>query len=62
MTGNGGGVIVNVSSGAALRAREGWSAYCASKGALLMLSQAIHEEYRPDGVQAIGRASCRERV
>jgi NAD(P)-dependent dehydrogenase (short-subunit alcohol dehydrogenase family) len=45
------GTIVNMSSGAAYRALEGWSAYCASKAALVMLSRAIDLEYRPRGLR-----------
>jgi 3-oxoacyl-[acyl-carrier protein] reductase len=35
------GVIVNLSSGAAHRPVDGWSAYCASKAASLMLTQVL---------------------
>lgn len=40
-----GGVIVNLSSGAAHRPVEGWSAYCASKAALAMLTRSVFAEY-----------------
>lgn len=50
----GGGVIVNLSSGAAFRPLEGWSAYCASKAGLAMLTRSLHEEYGSAGVRAIG--------
>jgi len=36
-----GGTIVNVSSGAAHRPLEGWSAYCAGKAGLAMLTRSI---------------------
>lgn len=36
--------VVNVSSGAALNYLEGWSAYCASKAGLAMLTRAAAEE------------------
>ncbi len=36
-----GGTIINVSSGAAYRPLEGWSAYCAGKAALAMLTRSI---------------------
>jgi NAD(P)-dependent dehydrogenase (short-subunit alcohol dehydrogenase family) len=36
-----GGSIINVSSGAAYRPLEGWSAYCASKAGLAMLTRSI---------------------
>jgi len=45
------GLIVNMSSGAAYRPLEGWSAYCASKAALVMLSRATDLEYREQGVR-----------
>lgn len=38
------GVVVNISSGAAHRPLEGWAAYCASKAALWMQTQALHLE------------------
>lgn len=38
------GTIVNISSGAAYRPLEGWAAYCSSKAALLILTQALHLE------------------
>jgi 3-oxoacyl-[acyl-carrier protein] reductase len=49
-----GGTIVNVSSGAAHRALEGWSAYCASKAALAMLTKSIAEEYGGAGIRVYG--------
>jgi NAD(P)-dependent dehydrogenase (short-subunit alcohol dehydrogenase family) len=36
---------VNVSSGAASQALEGWSAYCAGKAALAMLTRSVHIEH-----------------
>ncbi|KAJ1986274.1 hypothetical protein GGI25_005132 [Coemansia spiralis] len=36
--------VVNVSSGAALRAYHGWAAYCASKAAVNMLTQSFATE------------------
>jgi len=50
----GGGTIVNVSSGAAHRALEGWSAYCASKAALAMLTKSVAEEYGRAGIRVFG--------
>ncbi len=50
----GGGVIVNISSGAAGRPLEGWSAYCAGKAGLAMLTRSLHLEYGPAGVRAYG--------
>jgi 3-oxoacyl-[acyl-carrier protein] reductase len=49
-----GGTIVNVSSGAAHRALEGWSAYCASKAGLAMLTKSIAEEYGATGIRVYG--------
>jgi NAD(P)-dependent dehydrogenase (short-subunit alcohol dehydrogenase family) len=46
--------IVNISSGAASRPLEGWSAYCAGKAALAMLTQSLHLEYAALGLRAYG--------
>jgi NAD(P)-dependent dehydrogenase (short-subunit alcohol dehydrogenase family) len=48
----GGGVLVNVSSGAARSPIEGWAAYCASKAAVDMLTAVVALEGRPDGLRA----------
>jgi NAD(P)-dependent dehydrogenase (short-subunit alcohol dehydrogenase family) len=48
----GGGVILNLSSGAALGPRLGWSAYCSTKAALAMLSRSVATEYGAQGVRA----------
>lgn len=50
----GGGTVVNLSSGAAFRPMEGWSAYCASKAGLAMLTRSIDHEYGARGIRAIG--------
>lgn len=50
----GGGTIVNVSSGAALRPLEGWSAYCSGKAGMAMLTQAIKLEEGPNGIRVFG--------
>lgn len=50
----GSGVIVNVSSGAAHRPREGWSAYCAGKAGVAMLTQSLALEAGPLGVRVYG--------
>lgn len=42
--------MVNVSSGAASQALEGWSAYCAGKAALAMLTRSVHAEHGSDVV------------
>ena len=49
-----GGVVVNISSGAAGRPMEGWSAYCASKATLAMLTRSLHHEYAESGILAYG--------
>jgi len=46
--------IVNISSGAASRPLEGWSAYCAGKAALAMLTQSLHLEYAALGLRVFG--------
>ena len=50
------GVIVNISSGAGHRPLEGWSAYCTSKAALVMLTRALALEYEPQGLRIYGFA------
>jgi len=54
MTAQGGGVIVNISSGAATGALEGWSHYCSSKAAALSLTRCADKEYREAGVRVVG--------
>ncbi len=56
MVANSGGTIVNLSSGAAHRPMEGWSAYCCGKAGLAMLTRAVHEEYAPQGIRVFGFA------
>jgi 3-oxoacyl-[acyl-carrier protein] reductase len=50
------GVIVNLSSGAAHQAFEGWSAYCASKAGLAMLTRSIALEFGSRGIRSYGFA------
>ena len=50
----GAGVIVNVSSGAAVGVLEGWSGYCASKAAVLSLTRCTHLEYAEKGIRVVG--------
>jgi 3-oxoacyl-[acyl-carrier protein] reductase len=50
----GSGTIVNISSGAATNALEGWSHYCASKAAVLMLTRCLHKEFVDKGIRAVG--------
>lgn len=54
MVAQGGGTIVNISSGAATSALEGWSHYCATKAAVLSLTRVADKEYRDQGVRVIG--------
>ena len=48
------GDIINVSSGAAHRPLEGWSAYCAGKAGLAMLTRSIDLEHRAAGIRVFG--------
>ena len=52
----GGGVLVNISSGAALRGVAGWSAYCASKAAVDRLSEALALEEAGVGIRVLAVA------
>jgi NAD(P)-dependent dehydrogenase (short-subunit alcohol dehydrogenase family) len=56
MVARGGGTIVNLSSGAARNAMEGWSAYCAGKAGLAMVTRCVHEEFGAQGIRAFGFA------
>jgi NAD(P)-dependent dehydrogenase (short-subunit alcohol dehydrogenase family) len=51
-----GGRIINLSSGAARRPMEGWSAYCAGKAGLAMVTQAVHAEFGDRGIRIFGFA------
>lgn len=51
---HGSGLVINISSGAATSALEGWSHYCATKAALLSLTGTAHKELSPKGVNVIG--------
>lgn len=48
------GLVVNISSGAATSALEGWSHYCATKAALLSLTRTAHKELSSSGVNVVG--------
>lgn len=50
----GGGTVVNISSGAAYRPLEGWSAYCSGKAGLAMLTRAIALETAGKGIRIFG--------
>jgi NAD(P)-dependent dehydrogenase (short-subunit alcohol dehydrogenase family) len=54
MVAKGGGTVITVSSGAAHHAIEGWSAYCASKAGVAMLTESLHLEYGAKGIRALG--------
>jgi len=49
----GGGTVITVGSGAAYNALEGWSHYCASKAAALMMTKALHKEEAAAGIRAL---------
>jgi len=50
----GGGRVVNISSGAATSALEGWSHYCATKAAVLSLTRTADRELEPEGIRVVG--------
>ena len=54
MLARGGGTVINLSSGAATKALEGWSHYCASKAAVLSLTRVAHVEYAERGIRVVG--------
>lgn len=56
MIARGGGTIINISSGAAHRPLEGWSAYCSGKAGLAMLTQAIALETAAQNIRVFGFA------
>lgn len=50
LTAQGYGTIINISSGAATSALEGWSHYCSSKAAVLSLTRCADKELGADSV------------
>jgi NAD(P)-dependent dehydrogenase (short-subunit alcohol dehydrogenase family) len=50
------GTIVNISSGAAHRPLEGWSAYCTGKAGLAMLTRSVALEHAAEGIRVFGFA------
>lgn len=50
----GAGTIINISSGAAHNAIEGWSAYCSSKAGVYMLTRCADNELRGKGIRVLG--------
>ncbi len=47
----GGGVIINVASTASLYGADGMAAYCASKGAVMLLTRAMARDHGGDGIR-----------
>ena len=45
------GILINVSSGAAWNAYQGWGAYCAGKAAVERLTEVVAEEERDTGLR-----------
>jgi NAD(P)-dependent dehydrogenase (short-subunit alcohol dehydrogenase family) len=52
----GGGVLVNISSGAATTVYSGWAVYCASKAAVDQLTAVVAEEEKDEGLRAYSLA------
>lgn len=50
----GSGTIVNLSSGAANSALEGWSHYCSTKAAAKKLTECAHKEMHEKGIRVVG--------
>lgn len=50
----GGGTIINISSGAATSALEGWSHYSSTKAAALMFTRCVHKEEGENGIRCVG--------
>ncbi len=48
------GTIINISSGAATGALDGWSHYCSTKAAALSLTRCADKEYGWQGIRVIG--------
>jgi len=51
IAGNGGGAIVNIASGWGLAGGPKAAAYCASKGAVVLLTKAMAIDHGPDGIR-----------
>ena len=54
MVERGTGLVVNISSGAANGAMEGWSHYCTTRAATKMLTACVHKEYADAGIRCVG--------
>lgn len=48
------GIVVNISSGAATGALEGWSHYCSTKAAVLSLTKCADKEMYDKGIRVVG--------
>jgi 3-oxoacyl-[acyl-carrier protein] reductase len=48
------GTILNISSGAAYRVLDGWSAYCSGKAGLAMLTNGLVTETQDKGIRTFG--------
>lgn len=49
-----GGIIINMSSGAANCALEGWSHYCSTKSAVKKLTEVAHKELAKKNIRIVG--------
>ncbi len=54
MIAQGGGTIINISSGAAHGPVDGWSAYCSSKAGAYMVTRVADKESRDKGIRVLG--------
>lgn len=54
MESQGAGIIVNISSGAANSALEGWSHYCSGKAAAKKLTECAYKEVGDRGIRVVG--------
>ncbi|WP_321367167.1 SDR family oxidoreductase [uncultured Celeribacter sp.] len=54
MVARGSGTVLTISSGAAHRPVEGWSAYCSSKAGAAMLTSMLDLEERANGIRVMG--------
>ncbi len=54
MQDQGAGTVINISSGAATGALEGWSHYCTTKAAVLSLTKCGHKEMAEHGIRVMG--------
>lgn len=54
-------IIINIGSSAGLKGKKDWSAYCASKAALISLTESMHEEGYKAVCVSIGRTKTKMR-